>query len=262
MKKQKIAPELEVRLRAFAKDKVTILVRSRTTGRIRPKKVEYDGLVPPKVWERINFQFIERKPEEFFFPKDPMEVYDETLALVEAKARQIASGLLVLERSTPETYLVGVALLHWRNYHLRKVQPEREAYRLLEETRRHIAERCQIERGKTAAEGADVGGESCANAIECNAEERIAPLGELRGGTPTHVRDERATNRIAELLFRIQRTKGCLTVWRTLVDVAAAFIVADGNQVEAAKLLGMSKSNWYRKWPYWCRWFLAAAKER
>ena len=241
--------------------KITLLTRSRTTGRIRPKTFKCRGTVDAKVWDRINYLFLDKKPEEYFFPKDPMEVYDETLALVEAKGRLIASGQLVLEKSKPETYLVSVALIHWLNYHNRVVQPERETYRLMEQTRRHIAEQCQIERGRNAAEGADVGGEACLGAIECTAEERLAPLGELRGGTPMSVRSERALNRIAELLFRIQRTKNALPVWRTLIDVCAAFIVADGNMVEAAQLLGMSKSTWYRKWPYWLRWFRAAAKE-
>ena len=242
-------------------NKITLLTRSKTTGRIRPKNVEYDGTVDEKVWNRINHLFQDKKPEEYFFPKDPMEVYNETLALVEEKARLIASGQLVLEKSTPETYLVGVALIHWLNYHIRQVQPEREAYRQLEGPRRHIAEQCRIERGRTAAEGADVSGEALLSAIECTAEERLAPLGELRGGTPMSVRGERALNRIAELLFRIQRTKNALPVWETLLSVAAAFIVADGNMVEAAQLLGISKSTWYRKWPTWCAWFRAAAKE-
>ena len=241
--------------------KITLLTRSKTTGRIRPKTVKYEGPVDAKVWNRINYLFLDMKPEEHFFPKDPMEVYNETLALVEAKARQISSGQLVLEKSKPETYLVGVARLYWRNYHNRKVQPEREAYRQLEQTRRHIAEQCQIERGRTAAEGADVGGEALLTAIECTAEERLAPLGELRGGIPMSVRRERAINRLAEYLHRIQRTKNALPVWRTLIDVCAAYDVADGNHVEAAALLGMSKSTWYRKWPTWCAWFRAAAKE-
>ena len=242
-------------------NKITLLTRSKTTGRIRPKSVNYDGPVDARVWNRINFLFRDKKPEEYFFPKDPMEVYDETLALVEAKGRLIASGQLVPKKSTPETYLVGVARLHWLGYHHHEVRPEREAYRQLEETRRHIAERCQIERGRAAAEGADVGGEACLSAIECTAEERLAPLGELRGGTPMSVRSERALNRIAEYLFRIQRTKNALPVWRTLIDVCAAYAFADGNHVEAARLLGMSKSTWYRKWPVWCAWFRAAAQE-
>ena len=243
-------------------NKITLLVRSKTTGRIRPKSVKYDGTVDARVWERINRLFQNKKPEEFFFPKDPMEVYNETLALVEAKGRLIASGQLVPEKSTPEAYLVGVARLHWRSYHRHEVQPERETYRLQEQTARRFAELCQIERGKSAAEGADAGGEALLAAIECTAEERLAPLGELRGGTPMSVRRERAINRLAEYLYRIQRTRNALPVWRTLIDVCAAYDVADGNQVEAARLLGMSKSTWYRKWPYWRRWFLAAARER
>ena len=163
-------------------NRITLLTRSRTTGRIRPKSVEYDGTVGVKVWNRVNYLFQNMKPEESFFPRDAMEVYDETLALVEAKGRLIASGQLVPENSKPETSLVGVAQLHWRNYHNRQVKPEREAYRQLEQTRRHIAERCQIERGRIASEGANVGGEALLGAIECTAEERLAPLGELRGG--------------------------------------------------------------------------------
>lgn len=243
-------------------NKITLLVHSQTTGKIRPKTVEGNGMVEARVLDRINYLFQKMKPEEYFFPKDPMEVYNETLALVEAKARLIASGQLVLEKSKPETYLVSVALLHWRNYHRRVVQPEREAYRQLELTRRHIAERCQIERGKNAAEGADVGDEACLSAIECTAEERLAPLGELRGGTPMNVRRERALNRLAEYLYRIQRTKNALPMWKTLIDVCAAYDVADCDQVKAARLLGMSKSTWYRKWPTWCAWFRAAARER
>lgn len=245
-----------------AGDKITLLTRSKTTGRIRPKTFKCKGPVDARVWDRINFLFLDKKPEEYFFPKDAMEVYNQTLALVEAKGELIASGKLVLENSKPETYLVSVALLYWLNYHNRKVKPEREAYRQLEKTRRHFAEQCQINRGRTAAEGADVGGEALLAAIECTTEERLAPLGELRGGTPMSVRRERAINRLAEYLFRIQRTKNALPMWRTLIDVCAAYSVADCDQVKAARLLGMSKSTWYRKWPTWCAWFRAAAKER
>lgn len=242
--------------------KITLLTRSKTTGRIRPMTFKCMETVDAKVWDRINFLFLNKKPEEYFFPKDPMEVYGETLALVEAKARLIANGQIVLEKSKPETYLVGVALLYWLNYHNRKVQPEREAYRQLEETRRHIAEQCCIERGKNAAEGADIGGEQCAGAIECNDVERLQPLGELRSGTPMHVRSERALNRLGELLFRIRCSKGGQPVWDTLVTVLAAFIVADGDRAEAAKLAGMSRATWFRKWPTWCAWLRAAARER
>ena len=241
-------------------NKITLLTRSRTTGQIRPKSVEYNGTVGAKVWNRINYLFQNMKPEESFFPKDPMEVYDETRDLVEAKGKLIASGQLVPEKSTPETYLVGVAQLHWLNYHIRVVRPERETYRLLEQTRRHTAERCQIERSGNAAEGADVGGEALLAAIECTAEERLAPLGELRSGTPMSVRSDRAFNRICELMFRIRCTDRA--VWETLVTVVAAMILTDNNHVEAAKLAGYSKSSWYRKWPTWCAWFRAAARER
>ena len=240
---------------------VPILSRNEVTRRIVASNVHYDGLVSAKALNRINFSFLELEPDEFFFPDDPMKAYNEILALIESKARLIAEGKFTPKRSSTDTYLVGVARKFMRHYHHKVVKPLRAEYRLMEKTVRDIAEKCRIERSANVAEGADVGGEACVNAVECTAQERIHPFtGELRGGTPMHVRAERAFNRIVEYLFRIRCTDHAL--WETLLLVAAAMIVTDCNHVEAAELAGFSKSTWYRKWPEWKRWFRAAARER
>lgn len=240
---------------------VPILSRNEVTREFVASNVHYDGLVSAKALNRINFSFLELEPDEFFFPDDPMKAYNEILALIESKARLIAEGKFTPKRSSTDTYLVGVARKFMRHYHHKVVKPLRAEYRLMEKTVRDIAEKCRIERSANVAEGADVGGEACVNAVECTAQERIQPYtGELRGGTPMHVRAERAFNRIVEYLFRIRCTDH--EVWETLITVVAAMIVTDCNKVEAAQLAGFSKTDFYRKWPEWRWWFRAAARER
>ena len=240
---------------------VPILSRNEVTRGIVASNVHYDGLVSAKALNRINFSFLDLEPDEFFFPDDPMKAYNEILALIESKARLIAEGKFTPKRSSTDTYLVGVARKFMRHYHHKVVKPLRAEYRLMEKTVRDIAEKCRIERSANVAEGADVGGEACVNAVECTAEERIQPFtGELRSGTPLHIRAERAFNRIVEYLFRIRHTDHA--VWETLITVVAAMIVTDCNKVEAAQLAGFSKTDFYRKWPVWRQWFLAAARER
>lgn len=82
---------------------------------------------------------------------------------------------------------------------------------------------------------------------------------ELRVRAPLHVRAEYALNFLSELCERILATNRKLG--ETVVLAFAAYIVCDGNIVEASKLARISKNTFYGKFSYWCAWARAAARE-
>lgn len=82
---------------------------------------------------------------------------------------------------------------------------------------------------------------------------------ELRVRAPLHVRAEYALNFLSELCERILATDR--KIGNEVVLAFAAYIVCDGNIVEASKLARISKNTFYGKFSYWCRWARAAARE-
>ena len=82
---------------------------------------------------------------------------------------------------------------------------------------------------------------------------------ELRVRAPLHVRAEYALNFLSELCERILLTDR--EIGNEVVLAFAAYIVCDGNIVEASKLARISKNTFYGKFGYWCRWARAAARE-
>ena len=82
---------------------------------------------------------------------------------------------------------------------------------------------------------------------------------ELRVRAPLHVRAEYALNFLSELCERILATDR--KIGNEVVLAFAAYIVCDGNIVEASKLARISKNRFYGKFGDWCRWARAAARE-
>ena len=82
---------------------------------------------------------------------------------------------------------------------------------------------------------------------------------ELRVRAPLHVRAEYALNFLSELTERILLTDR--KIGNEVVLAFAAYIVCDGNIVEASKLAHISKNRFYGKFGSWCAWARAAARE-
>lgn len=209
---------------------IPLLTKNPETGKLEKTTTEWETDIPRKVFLSINKLILRKAEDGTLYLDEPIDVYHKVLAAVFAKNEAIKAGKVILDKgATKETYLIGTAnllvLSHWD----RKIKPIREAYRKAED-------------------------------LLAQEDVTFWDLGErLRSGTPMHVRAERALNYLSELCERILLTNR--PVGETIVTAFAAYIVADGNVVEACKLAHISKNTWYAKWKTWCAWARAAARE-
>ena len=237
--------------------KVPVLYRHPQTGFFEPALCDYEGPVPVKVWSRLNKQFLKLQAGNYFFPLDSEEAYQDAVAYVAEKARLIRDGKLVLRKATPETYLTSTAKLAFLNFHKRKVQPVREIYRSVE--RRTMG--C----GAVGEDGFDIdnydGTQDNPDKIMCDISEEpchgTIPVGtamtaqqlvETLPGIPyRREREEKATALLGEICEGLLASKD-RKLGEEIVNVFAAYIVADGNHFEAAHLVHIGKNRWYRCW--------------
>ena len=249
--------------------KTSVLEIDITTGKFTPRESNYNGPITQKAWRGINKRFLDASGAGKFYPLGPEDAYQSAVLEAEKAAAKIANGLALEKKTTPETYEIAAAKLTLLNHGIRDVTPARNLYRAIESK--------TMGRGAVGEDGFDVdnhnGADDCPDKAMCDISgetcEESAPAGTpstaqaladgLRSGTPMHVRAERALNHLSELCERILATDR--KMGETVVLAFAAYIVCDGNFVEACRLAHISKDRWYRDWPLWCRWARAAARE-
>lgn len=245
--------------------KVPVLYRHPQTGFFETALCDYEGPVPVKVWPRLNRHFLKLQAGNYFFPLDPEDAYHEVIAFVSDKARLIRKGKLVLRKATPETYLTSTAKLAFLNFHVRKVQPVRATYR--------IVERRTMGRGAVGEDGfdidnydgtqdgpdkaiTDISDEPCEESVPVGSAMTAQQLVEALPGIPSRrEREGKAAALLDEICERLLKSSD-RKLGEEIVNVFAAFIIADGNHFEAARLAHIGKNRWYASWKMW----LAAAK--
>ena len=250
--------------------RVPVLQFDHDTHEFVPVMSAYDGPITEKAWRGINKTFLDDYAAGKFYPLEPEDAYQYAVLEAEKAAAKITDGLQLTKKCTPETYEIGAAKLKLLNHGIREVTPARNAYRAVESQ--------TMGRGAVGEDGFDIdnhnGAEDCPDKIMCDLSdepcEESVPAGTpstaqsladgLRGGTPMHVRAERALNYLSELCERILLTDR--EIGNMVVLAFAAYICCDGNIVEASKLAHISKNTFYGKFGYWCRWARAAARER
>ncbi len=226
---------------------VPVLYRHPSTGLLEPIESRYEGPLSPKVWKRINREFLKLDAAGYFFPMESLDAYSEAIREVERTAERIAKREIVLETSSAETYLASTAKIAFHHFHLRVVSPMRDEYRRVEKKVLEKEERDSIKEAKNAAEGADVGAATFAAACETgeNAEPpqpmTAQQLAEALPGEPNaETRRREAAFMLEEIFAKLQNDA---------VIAFRAYIAAEGNMLVAARGAKMSKSDFYRKWP-------------
>jgi len=251
--------------------KVPILYRHAESGLIEPVESEYSGPVMTRVWKNMNRQLLKLDAGSYFFPCDALDAYAEAVNKVEETAGRIVRGEIVLNKASPVTYLTGVAYKAYYRFHLRQVQPQRELYRRVE------SKTCG--RGAVGEDGFDidifVATQGSPSKKMCGAF-GVAPdvdlpvgsamtaqqLAESLPGIPwARERHERAVAALAEIYAALERGGAdggrALPVGRLAAKAFRAYVMADCDMVLAARIAGVSKTDFYRKWPTW----LAVAKK-
>lgn len=250
-------------------EKITALECDVTTGEFVPHECEYEGPIGKEAWKSIASCFLKKNASARFYPLSPADAWQTAVKAAESAARKIAGGLVLRKGVRPSTYIIGAAKLALHDFIERQVNPARETYRTIEQRTmgkgaigedhfdadnhnaadgahsKEMSEASDDDTGETPPPGTPSTAQALANA--------------LRGGTPMHIRAERALNRLSELCERILATDR--RMGETIVLAFAAYIVADGNFAEACKLAHISKDRWYRDFPLWCKWARAAARE-
>lgn len=239
---------------------IPLLVRNPTTHKIACATIDYDGLIDAKTMRSVNRLFLKKVASGFFYPLDPMDAYAEVWRQLEQKA----ANLPALAIASPHTYLNRAANQLFLNWFARKVSPMRTMYREVEAiTRKRAAHTTpfDIDNDNSAEENPDKAlADICGDILEEADGETVSSLAEnLRGGTPLHIRAQRALNLLSELCERILATDR--TIGEKIVTAFAAYIVTDGHFVSCCKLTHISKDRWYREWPTWLAWARAAARE-
>lgn len=228
--------------------KITALEFDTATGGFVPRTCEYEGPVSPKAWNGINSWFLKLNASGRFYPLSPADALQIAVKAAESAADKVAAGLRLKDGVSADTYVIGAAKLAMISHIERRIKPIRETYRSIE--------RRTTGRGAVGEDRFDADNH---NGAEDAPTREMSEADGLRGGTPLHVRAERALNRLGELCERILATDR--KMGETVVLAFAAYIVCDGNFVRACKLAHISKNRWYRDWPLWCRWARAAARE-
>jgi len=243
---------------------IPFLYRHPETGYFEPRPCAYDGPVSLKVWKRLNRQFLKLNAGNYFWPSDGADAYGEAITSVCTAAGKIVRGEIVLKNDSPDPYLTGVAFKALYRYHLREVMPQRAVYRAVEKQ--------TIGNGAVGEDGFDIDnhngaedypdktmtdacGDQCIESIPVGSALTAQQLVESLPGFPdARERQEKALNCLDDLCRAMTAAD---PKNEEAVDAFAAYIVAECDMVEAARLIHVPKTTYYRKWPAW----LAAAKK-
>ena len=173
----------------------------------------YDGLVPPETCEHFCSRFIDCAKSGLFYPVPVGDACGELWQKLEASAAKLPR----LESASAATYLHRTVDNLIRRYFARVVAPLREEYRLVEQR--------LVESGDASATTRDLA--ECLPARPCAAENRdeaIAFLAELIPLLPDEI-----------------------------ARAFLAYIAAEGNFLEAARIARIGKSRFYSSWAGWLR---------
>ena len=205
---------------------VPFLVRHEDTGTIEPLHRSYDGGIPAKVWRMLNRRVLKLESQAYFYPLDAMDAYQDAILCLERKAAEMPR----LNRASAETYLAATMKKCLLKFHLDKVLPVRESYRMCEE-------RLFAKDAPESCDGDDDGALS------------LQQLAEAMPGMPDAEERRRvAASAIGEILDALDDGE--------IARAFTAYIIADGQFVEAAHLAHIGVNRFYAMWRSW----LAAAR--
>lgn len=249
---------------------VPILYRHAESGLIEPIESAYAGRVPECVWKNVNRQLLKLDAGRYFYPLDAMDAYAEAVNKVEVAAESIACGEVVLNRASPVTYLTGVAHKTFYRFHLRKVQPLRELYR---QVGRKVTGRGTVGEDGFDSDNYDATqnapSEKMCGAFKVSPDAEtvgssamtIQQLAESLPGLPwAQERRDRAASALEEIYAAMTGTAGDCA--QSAVKAFRAYVKAECDMVQAARIAGISKTDFYRKWPAWIKFARKVGKNR
>ncbi len=201
---------------------IPVLVRHTESGAIEVREMPYYGRVPAGVWVRLKNRVLELDREGFFYPLDTMDAYQTFFAMLEAKSMQLPE----LIRASAETYLSRTLDRAILKYHCKEVMPVREMYRM----------------------AADMMNDESNAEDEESAERRqgmsIQQLAEALPGVP------RKKDRSALAARAIDKILDAANSPR-IAQAFMAYIIANGDLDETAKLMQLSRSHFFSLWQGW-----------
>ena len=204
---------------------VPYLVRHGSTGTLERTYRRHDGGIPARVWFMLNKRVRKLDRQAYFYPLDAMDAYQETILCLERKAADKPR----LDSASMEGYLAAAMKKSLLRFHLDKVLPVRRAYRQVEDELF----------AKAAIESCDGDDDSVS----------LQQLAEAMPGMPSAEERRRlAASALGDVLDALDDPE----ISRAFV----AYVVADGNFVEAAHLAHIGVNRFYAMWRSW----LAAAR--
>jgi len=210
---------------------IPVLTRDPSTGEIVERYDHYEGKVPVAVWLRLKRRILALDKQGYFFPLDTMDAYQQVFEKLESKSRE----RLDLGRASRETYLTRTLDKAILKYHVCNVYPVRTAYR------------CAAE--QLAANNVPYGDE----AAELENGLNIAQLAELLPGVVDwRTRRRLAADAIDEVLQAVDDPR--------IAQAFMAYVIADGNLEETARLMHYSRAHFYCVWQEWLARARNAAK--
>ena len=205
---------------------VPFLVRHESTGTIEPLYRRYDGKIPAKVWRMLNKRVLKLESQSYFYPLDAMDAYQDAILCLERKVAEMPQ----LNLASAETYLGSTMKKCLLKFHLDKVLPIRESYRMCEAKifAKDAIENCDCDDAGTLS---------------------LQQLAEAMPGIPDgEERRRTAASAIDEILDALDDAE--------IARAFTAYILADGQFVEAAHLAHIGVNRFYAMWRSW----IAAAR--
>ena len=273
---------------------------------IEVKEVAYDGPIPRKVMVRFNKIFLKQAANGYFFPLDEMDAYQDIWLALSRKAASLreegqrskgkgqtmednhhclTSDLNLGPKASAATYLTSCAKIMLMNWQKRKVTPEREMFRQIED--KHLGEHGAVGIDDFDADNWNpVDDEWCVGESFSRVErekgriysrvERIDglvgrddPIAPLDGEMTAWSLGEELEYEMPERQIDARKKLGAIlaALGELESDFAqeaiagfVAYVRANGDQCAAARLMGISKSGYYEKMKLWRALALRVAK--
>ena len=202
-------------------NKATFLTRD-AEGKLMKVCDRYEGNIPTSVINHLAEAFVKLDEKGFFYPMDILDAYQDTYLALERKAAELPE----LKVAKPETYLSNVMRLHVLMLHKREVGTMRGEFEAVKKIFDDLQAR-QLADGETT----------------------LRDVAEMMSFDFERMTQAKARRIIGETLPKLRDE-----VQRAFV----AYILADGNFVEAAHIARISKNRYYHDFPRWAAEFRAA----